>query len=208
MIVIIDNYDSFTYNLVHYFEQIDETVHVVQNDQTTVEAIEACHPDLIVLSPGPGKPSDSGISMDVLSHLGYQIPILGVCLGHQTIIEHFGGQVIKADQPVHGKISTIVHNMQGIFTGVPQSASVTRYHSLTAVEQTLPDCLEITAKSEDGAVMGVSHRFMPITGIQFHPESIATKEGFRMLDNCYHQAKHWKSQMIGEGLHEKSIPAL
>lgn len=208
MIIIIDNYDSFTYNLVHYFQQIDEMVHVLQNDQTTIETIKAFNPDLIVLSPGPGKPSDSGISRDVLYHLGDKVPILGVCLGHQTIIEHFGGKVTKADKPVHGKISTITHDRQGVFTDIPQFASVTRYHSLQAVEKTLPDCLKVTARSEDGTIMGITHRSMPITGIQFHPESITTNEGFRMLENCYQQAKRWGNQMIGGSLHENSVSAL
>lgn len=191
MIVIIDNYDSFTYNLVHYLEQFDPEVAVFQNGQITAKEVKNLFPDLIVLSPGPGRPVQSGATKDILLSLSEEFPILGVCLGHQTIVEHFGGRVIKGKQPMHGKVSLMNHDGKGIFAGIASPANVTRYHSLIADKEEIPECLLITAETEDGVVMGVQHRTLPITGIQFHPESILTEEGFRMLQNCYEDAKAW-----------------
>lgn len=196
MIVIIDNMDSFTYNLVHYFEQLDQAVLVFQNDELTVKQIAKLMPDLIVLSPGPGRPAVTGTSKKVLTELSGHIPILGVCLGHQTIIEHFGGSIIKGSQPMHGKISMLMHDEKGLFKEIPNPTAVTRYHSLVA-SKILPDCLLTTAHSEDGAIMAVRHRNLPIESIQFHPESILTVEGFTMLKNSYEQAKKWTENNEG-----------
>lgn len=201
MIIIIDNQDSFTYNLVHYFEQLDQTVLVFQNDELTAKQIENLMPDLIVLSPGPGRPAAKGASREVLTELNGKIPILGVCLGHQTIIEHFGGRVVKGSQPMHGKVSLMTHDSTGLFAGISNPTTVTRYHSLAAEEVTLPDCLAVTARSEDGAVMAVRHLELPIEGIQFHPESIMTAEGFHMLKNSYRLAKQWKENQKGGAGH-------
>ncbi|AIY06842.1 Anthranilate synthase, amidotransferase component [Planococcus sp. PAMC 21323] len=190
MIVIIDNQDSFTYNLVHYFEQLDDNVRVFQNDEHIEKQIEELKPDLIVLSPGPGRPIASGASKRVLTALSGHIPILGVCLGHQTIVEHFGGTVTKGEQPMHGKVSTLTHDGKGVFKEITNPTLVTRYHSLVA-ENTMPDCLLVTARSEDNMVMAVRHRNFPVEGIQFHPESVLTVEGFHMLKNSYEQAIEW-----------------
>lgn len=208
MIVIIDNYDSFTYNLVHYLERLDSEVKVFQNNQITASHLLEENPDLIVLSPGPGRPSEAGVSKEILSRMSSDIPIVGVCLGHQTIIEHFGGKIVKADQPMHGKLSVITHNKKGLFAGIANPTQITRYHSLIADEAYLPDCLEVTARAECHSIMGVAHRELPVTGIQFHPESITTTEGFQMLENCYQQAKRWKVQKQGGHLDEVSIPVL
>ncbi|ALS77345.1 anthranilate synthase [Planococcus kocurii] len=205
MIIIIDNQDSFTYNLVHYFEQLDDAVIVFQNDELTVTRLENLAPDLIVLSPGPGRPTATGASQAVLTELSGQIPILGVCLGHQTIIEHFGGQVVKGSRPMHGKVSILTHDEDGLFKGIANPTAVTRYHSLVAQEP-LPTCLIVTARSEDGAVMAVRHESMPVEGIQFHPESILTAEGFAMLKNCYELAKWWKENNKGGAGNVKPSP--
>ncbi|EGA91353.1 anthranilate synthase, component II [Planococcus donghaensis MPA1U2] len=196
MIVIIDNQDSFTYNLVHYFEQLDPSVRIFQNDELIEKQLETLNPDLIVLSPGPGRPAARGASKNVLTKLSGHIPILGVCLGHQTIVEHFGGTVTKGNQPMHGKVSTLTHDEKGLFKNIANPTSVTRYHSLVA-ENAVPECLVVTARSEDGAIMAVRHRNLPIEGIQFHPESILTVEGFHMLKNSYEQAKEWKETNKG-----------
>lgn len=193
MIVIIDNHDSFTYNLVHYLEQFDSEVAVFQNAQITAEEVKSLSPDLIVLSPGPGRPVRSGATKGILCSLTEEFPILGVCLGHQTIVEHFGGRIIKGAQPMHGKVSLMDHDGKGVFAGIASPAKVTRYHSLIADQAEMPHSLIVTAKTEDGVVMGVRHRTLPITGIQFHPESILTEEGFRMLQNCYEDARAWKA---------------
>lgn len=205
MIIIIDNQDSFTYNLVHYFEQLDDTVLVFQNNELTTKQIEELVPDLVVLSPGPGRPVETGASQEVLTELSGQIPILGVCLGHQTIIEHFGGCIVKGSQPMHGKVSMLTHNSEGLFTGIANPTAVTRYHSLVAKEP-LPDCLSVSARSADGAIMAVRHRNLPVEGIQFHPESILTVEGFQMLKNSYEAAKQWKENKKGGVGHAKPLP--
>lgn len=207
MIIVIDNHDSFTYNLVHYLEQFDAELLVFQNEQVSANEIKKLAPDLIVLSPGPGRPKQSGATGEILSKLSMEFPVLGVCLGHQTIIEYFGGTVVKGQQPMHGKASLINHNARGVFKGIASPANVTRYHSLVADAASLPDCLEVTATTEDGVVMGVRHRSLPVTGVQFHPESVMTAEGLQMLKNCYEQAVAWKKDQQGESSNE-SILAL
>ncbi|RAZ81218.1 anthranilate synthase component II [Planococcus halotolerans] len=205
MILIIDNYDSFTYNLVHYFEQLDPEVLVFQNTEITAEEIDRMAPDLIVLSPGPGRPAKEGASRDVLEKLSSKMPILGVCLGHQAIVEYFGGTVIKGCQPVHGKVFGMTHDRRGLFAGINSPTQVTRYHSLEAQAASMPECLEITARTNDDAVMAVRHRELPITGIQFHPESILTLDGFQMLKNACEQAKTWKAATRGDAADEETL---
>lgn len=200
MIVIIDNHDSFTYNLVHYFKQLDPEVRVYQNTEITASAIAELSPELIVLSPGPGRPVCFGATREALESLSGVIPILGVCLGHQTIVEHFGGRVIKGRQPMHGKVSLVDHDGSGLYEGIASPAEVTRYHSLIADKENLPSCLQVTAISEDGVIMGVQHKDLPVAGIQFHPESILTLDGFTMLKNGYHQARAWKRSAEGRSL--------
>jgi anthranilate synthase/aminodeoxychorismate synthase-like glutamine amidotransferase len=183
MILIIDNYDSFTYNLVQYFGELGADIRVVRNDQTTVEAIEKQKPERIVISPGPKTPSEAGICLDVLTHFAGKLPMLGVCLGHQAIGQAFGGRVIRAPQLMHGKTSEIEHDGRTIFSGLPNPFSATRYHSLIVERETLPACLEITATTYDGLIMGLRHREMKVEGVQFHPESILTKAGHHLLKN-------------------------
>lgn len=206
MIVIIDNHDSFTYNLVHYFKQLDPDVRVYQNSEITAGEIAALSPELLVLSPGPGRPVQSGATREALESLSGEIPILGVCLGFQTIVEHFGGHVIKGQKPMHGKVSLVHHDGNGLYECVSSPAKVTRYHSLIADKKTMPGCLKVTAVSEDGVVMSVQHTDLPVAGIQFHPESILTDDGFTMLENCYGQAKAWKQN--AEGRNRNAEPLL
>lgn len=208
MILIIDNYDSFTYNLVHYFEQLDTEVRVYQNAEITAAEIAGLSPDLIVLSPGPGRPATQGASREVLEQLAGRIPVLGVCLGHQAIVEYYGGVIIKGGQPVHGKVSDMAHDRRGLFQDIPSPTQVTRYHSLMADTTSIPKCLEVTARSEDGAVMAVRHREFPINGIQFHPESILTLDGFQMLANAFNQAKAWKADRKGDAADEETLSSL
>ncbi|SDK06359.1 anthranilate synthase component II [Sediminibacillus albus] len=208
MIVIIDNYDSFTYNLVQYFKQLDSAVKVIQCDKGTAETVSQLNPNLIVLSPGPGRPCQSSLSWQVLEQFSNIVPILGVCLGHQTIIEYFGGNIVKAMRPTHGKVSAVMHDKQGIFDGITNPAQVTRYHSLIADEASIPDCLIVTARSEDGAIMGITHRDWPVTGIQFHPESVLTAEGFHMMKNSYQQAIRFYQRPLGGTANDRSIPAI
>lgn len=198
MILIIDNFDSFTYNLVHYFEQLDPEVLVFQNADITAGEICRMAPDLVVLSPGPGRPATSGATHAVLEKLSSKMPILGVCLGHQAIVEYFGGVIVKGGEPVHGKVFDVTHDRRGLFSGIDSPTQVTRYHSLEARADSMPECLEITARTKDDTVMAVRHRELPITGIQFHPESILTLDGFRMLKNACEQAKAWKAAQRGE----------
>ncbi len=205
MIIIIDNQDSFTYNLVHYFEQLDQSVLVFQNNELTATQLQERMPDLIVLSPGPGRPAAAGASRDVLTALSGRFPVLGVCLGHQTIVEHFGGKVTKGKQPMHGKVSKLTHDSKGLFNGITNPTFVTRYHSLVS-EEKMPDCLEVTARSEDDAIMAVRHKHLPIEGIQFHPESVLTTEGFQMLENSYRLAKQWKRMNKGGASYDKPLP--
>jgi anthranilate synthase component 2 len=182
MILVIDNYDSFTYNLVQFMGELGADLCVVRNDQATVEDVKGMKPAQIVISPGPGTPDDGGISLDVIRELGPTTPILGVCLGQQSIGQAFGGRVVRAPRLMHGKTSMIYHKNTKLFTGVPSPFEATRYHSLI-VEEPLPDCLMVTAFTEAGEVMGVQHRDYPIVGVQFHPESILTKFGPRILQN-------------------------
>ncbi len=182
MLVVIDNYDSFTYNLVQYFGELGQEIKVFRNDQVTVEEIRALNPDHIVISPGPGDPDDGGISLDVLRELGSTTPILGVCLGHQCIGQAYGGKVSRAPRLMHGKTSNVYHDGKGLFFGVPSPFQATRYHSLI-VEEPLPDVLEVTAFTRNGEVMGVRHKTYPVVGVQFHPESILTEHGKRILQN-------------------------
>jgi len=182
MIVVIDNYDSFTYNLVQYLGELGEEVRVFRNDEVTLEEIRALGPDQIVISPGPGDPDDGGISNDVIRELGQTTPVLGVCLGHQCIGQVYGGVVSRAPRLMHGKTSSVYHQGRGLFNGIPSPFRATRYHSLI-VEEPLPECLEITAFTRDGEVMAVRHKEHPVVGVQFHPESILTEHGKRILRN-------------------------
>ena len=183
MLLMIDNYDSFTYNLVQYFGELGEEVRTVRNDAIDVPAIEAMAPERIVISPGPCSPNEAGVSLDVLRDLAGKVPILGVCLGHQAIGQAFGGQVVRARAVMHVKASPVLHTGQGVFAGLPSPLSVIRYHSLAVRRDTLPDCLEVTAWTEDGEIMGLRHRTLPVEGVQFHPESIASEHGHDMLRN-------------------------
>jgi anthranilate synthase/aminodeoxychorismate synthase-like glutamine amidotransferase len=185
--LVIDNYDSFTYNLVQYLGELGCDLEVFRNDQTTVKQIESLAPDHIVISPGPGIPQEAGISLDVVRHLGPQIPILGVCLGHQVIGEAFGGIVERAPEIKHGKTSLIYHDADSVFEGLPSPFEATRYHSLIVKRDRLPDCLVETAWTQKGLLMGLRHRKYPIYGVQFHPESILTPCGMEILKNflCY-----------------------
>jgi anthranilate synthase component 2 len=182
MILVIDNYDSFTYNLVQVMGELGADLCVARNDQITLDEIKAMQPARIVISPGPGTPDDGGISMDVINELGPTIPTLGVCLGHQCVGQIFGGRVVRAPRLMHGKTSMIFHKNTALFTGVPNPFEATRYHSLI-VEEPVPESLVVTAFTEAGEVMGVRHRDYPIVGVQFHPESILTKFGPRILQN-------------------------
>jgi anthranilate synthase component 2 len=184
MILVIDNYDSFTYNLVQYLGELGSEVRVVRNDAASIDSISALQPARIVISPGPGRPEHAGITMDVIRQLGSSIPILGVCLGHQAIGAVFGGAVVRASTPMHGKTSTIEHDGRGVFAGIDGPFVASRYHSLVVSDDGLPDELEVTARTrEDRTIMGLRHRDRPIHGVQFHPESILTGEGMRLLRN-------------------------
>jgi anthranilate synthase/aminodeoxychorismate synthase-like glutamine amidotransferase len=182
MILVIDNYDSFTFNLVQYLGELGEIPQVFRNDKITADEIAELKPDSILVSPGPRTPDEAGISMPVIRRFSGQIPILGVCLGHQSIAAVFGGQVVRAPRLMHGKTSTIHHDGQGVFAGVPAAFTATRYHSLI-VPEPLPDCLMRTAWTDEGELMGLQHREHPTFGLQFHPESILTEHGHRMLKN-------------------------
>ncbi|MBF0484168.1 MAG: bifunctional anthranilate synthase component II/anthranilate phosphoribosyltransferase [Candidatus Omnitrophica bacterium] len=186
MILMIDNYDSFTYNVVQLISKLGYQVNTVRNDEITISQIEQLKPSHIVISPGPGYPKDAGISLKVIKHFAGTIPILGICLGHQCIIEAFGGRIIPAGKIVHGKTSKIIHDNKGIFRNIIQGLEVVRYHSLAGDPKAMPDCLEITATTEDGTIMGVRHRKHQIVGVQFHPESIGTKMGEEILKNFFH----------------------
>lgn len=183
MILVIDNYDSFTYNIVQELGELGADLTVYRNDKITVDEIRALQPERIVISPGPGYPADAGISLDVIRQLGAQIPLLGVCLGHQAIGEAYGGLVIHAPQLMHGKTSMIHHQGDSIFRDIPDPFEATRYHSLIVEEASLPDCLMVTARASTGEIMGFRHRRHPVIGVQFHPESILTRQGMRMLGN-------------------------
>jgi anthranilate synthase/aminodeoxychorismate synthase-like glutamine amidotransferase len=183
MLLVIDNYDSFTYNLVQYFGELGADPVVKRNDAVTADEVEKMRPDKIVISPGPGTPSDAGISMDLIRRFGPKLPILGVCLGHQSVGEVYGGKVVRAERLMHGKTSPIRHDGKGVFAGLPNPFDATRYHSLLVEKKSVPACLEVTADTAEGEIMGLRHREFPVHGVQFHPESILSKEGKDLLAN-------------------------
>lgn len=184
MVFVLDNYDSFTYNLVQYLGELGAKIEVRRNDELSVEEVEALKPERILLSPGPCTPGEAGILVDLIRHMAGKVPIFGVCLGHQAIGEAFGGQVVRARQLMHGKTSAVEHDGQGVFTGLPTPLTCTRYHSLIVAEKGLPSELEVTARSDNGSViMGLRHRELPIEGVQFHPESVLTEGGRMMIRN-------------------------
>lgn len=183
MLLMLDNYDSFTYNLVQYFGELAEEVKVLRNDQTTVAEIAALKPSRICVSPGPCSPAEAGISIELIQYFAGKVPILGVCLGHQAIGAAYGGNIVRARQLMHGKTSPITHTGTDVFKGLPSPFTVTRYHSLAIERSSLPDCLEITAETEDKEIMGVRHKTLPIYGVQFHPESILSEHGHALLRN-------------------------
>jgi anthranilate synthase/aminodeoxychorismate synthase-like glutamine amidotransferase len=190
MLLLLDNYDSFTYNLYQYLSELGAQVEVRRNDQVTLEEIEQMQPAHIVISPGPCTPNEAGISCQVIEHFGPRIPLLGVCLGHQAIGQVYGGRVIRAPEPMHGKTSRIYHQGQGILHDLPNPFEANRYHSLIVERATLPDVLEITAESDDGLIMGLRHRTYPIQGVQFHPESIMTPHGKDLLQHFLFQSRN------------------
>jgi len=183
VLLLIDNYDSFTYNLAQYLGELGADVGVYRNDAITVSEIEAWQPEQIVISPGPCTPSEAGISVETIERLAGRIPILGVCLGHQAIGQAFGGKIVRAQRVMHGKLSSIEHDGTGVFAGVRNPLTVTRYHSLAIDGASLPSCLEVSARSEDGEIMAVRHKSLPVEGVQFHPEAILTEHGHELLRN-------------------------
>ncbi len=183
MLLMIDNYDSFTYNLVQYLGELGEEVKVYRNDEIDLDGVMALHPDRIVISPGPCTPNEAGISVPLIKACAGGVPILGVCLGHQSIGQAFGGRIVHAKELMHGKTSMVHHRDMGVFRGLPNPFRATRYHSLVIERESLPDCLEITAWTDDGEIMGVRHKELPIEGVQFHPESILTEYGHELLAN-------------------------
>jgi anthranilate synthase component 2 len=183
MLLMIDNYDSFTYNLVQYFGELGEDVRVFRNDEISVAEVAGMQPERIVLSPGPCTPNEAGITLELIGELAGKVPMMGVCLGHQAIGQAFGGRVVRAKQVMHGKTSRIEHSDKGVFRGLPAGFIATRYHSLVIESETIPECLEVTARSEDGEIMGVRHRELGVEGVQFHPEAILTEHGHQLLKN-------------------------
>ncbi len=189
MLVMIDNYDSFTYNLVQYFGQLGEEVRVFRNDKIDLAGVEACQPDRLVISPGPCSPNEAGISIAAIRHFAGKIPVLGVCLGHQSIGAAFGGKVIRAPRLMHGKTSLIYHDGKDLFQGIPSPFEATRYHSLIVERESLPDCLSVSAQTAVGEIMGLRHQELAVFGVQFHPESILTSEGLNLLRNFLKRRK-------------------
>ncbi|MDO8348303.1 MAG: aminodeoxychorismate/anthranilate synthase component II [Rugosibacter sp.] len=189
MLLMIDNYDSFTYNLVQYFGELGEEVQVFRNDEITTDGIAALHPARLVISPGPCSPAEAGISVAAIKEFAGKIPLLGVCLGHQSIGAAFGGEIVRARELMHGKTSPVHHANQGVFRGLPNPLTVTRYHSLAIRRDTLPECLEVTAWTDDGEIMGVRHKTLAVEGVQFHPESILTECGHELLKNFLQDGK-------------------
>jgi anthranilate synthase/aminodeoxychorismate synthase-like glutamine amidotransferase len=183
MVLMIDNYDSFTFNLVQYLSELGAEVRVVRNDELTVESIETMAPSHLVLSPGPCTPNEAGITLQTIERLAGRIPILGVCLGHQAIGQAFGGKVVRAKQVMHGKVSRVRHDEKGLFRKIPNGFVATRYHSLAVERSSFPACLEISAQSEDGEIMGLRHRQLAVEGVQFHPEALLTEHGHQLLQN-------------------------
>jgi anthranilate synthase component 2 len=207
MIVLIDNYDSFTFNLVHFLGELGAAVRVHRNDKITCTAILAADPDAIVLSPGPCTPKEAGICLDLIAAIAGKIPILGVCLGHQAIGEAFGGKVVRAPRPVHGKLSLIRHDGGGLFRGINAPFQATRYHSLVVERSSLPAELTVTADTEDGLIMGLAHQRLPVHGVQFHPESIASEHGHLMLKNFLDIATSW-NVASGRRTEQQNAPPL
>jgi anthranilate synthase component II len=183
MLLMIDNYDSFTFNLVQYFGELGAEVVTKRNDEITIDEIEAMRPDQIVVSPGPCSPAEAGISIDTIKHFGGKVPLLGVCLGHQAIGAAFGGRIIRAEKLMHGKTDVLHHDGKGVFNGLTNDYTITRYHSLVIDRNSVPDCLTVTATSSDGEIMAVRHKTLAIEGVQFHPESILTEQGHALLKN-------------------------
>jgi anthranilate synthase component 2 len=208
MLLMIDNYDSFTFNLVQYFAELGEDVRVVRNDELTLDDIGALRPERLVLSPGPCSPAEAGVSTEVVRELGATTPILGVCLGHQCIGAAYGGDIVRAGRPMHGKASHIVHDGTGVFEGLPSPLTAARYHSLVIAPETLPASLRVTATAEDdGAIMGVEHREHPVVGVQFHPESASTEYGYAMLDRFLRGARARPSALPDRADGAHSAPA-
>jgi anthranilate synthase component 2 len=189
MVLMIDNYDSFTYNLVQYLGELGAAVKVVRNDEVSVEEVERLGPEKIVISPGPCSPNEAGISLATIARLGGKIPLLGVCLGHQAIGQAYGGKVVHASTLMHGKTSPIRHTGEGVFSGLPSPFTATRYHSLAVERESLPECLEVTAWTEDGEIMGLRHKRLAVEGVQFHPESILTEHGHALLRNFLNERR-------------------
>ena len=187
MLLMIDNYDSFTYNIVQYFAELGQEVLVKCNDEIDLVGIEALKPDYIVVGPGPCSPKEAGVSVDVIRHFAGKIPVLGVCLGHQSMGYALGGDIVRAQTLMHGKVSAVQHTGTGVFAGLPNPVTCTRYHSLVIDRASLPDCLEITAWTDDGEIMGVRHKTLPLEGVQFHPEALLTEHGHDMLRNFLQQ---------------------
>ena len=194
MLLFIDNYDSFTYNIVQYLGELKQEVVVRSNDEITLEDIAAMRPEYLLIGPGPCTPKEAGVSVAAMRHFAGKIPILGVCLGHQAIGEAFGGRVVRAKTLMHGKTSPVFHENTGVFRGLPNPVTCTRYHSLAVERETLPDCLNITAWTEDGEIMGLRHRDYPIEGVQFHPEGLLTEHGHDMLRNFLHEFADFAAQ--------------
>jgi anthranilate synthase component 2/para-aminobenzoate synthetase component 2 len=192
MFLMIDNYDSFVYNLTAYLSELGQETLVVRNDAITLDEIEEMNPEGIIISPGPKNPTDCGICVDIVKRFAGQIPILGVCLGHQIIGYAFGADIVKGKMPMHGKVNNITHSGRGVFTGLPRTYPVTRYHSLVIDPATLPHELQIEATTEDGAIMGVSHKYFPVYGVQFHPEAVLTHYGHELLDNFSKLCAQWR----------------
>lgn len=183
MILVLDNYDSFTYNLVQYLGMLGAEVKVVRNDEVTVGEIEAMKPEKILVSPGPCSPAEAGVSVEVILHFGERMPVFGVCLGHQSIGHAYGGRVVRADRLMHGKTSPMLHDGTGVFRGMPNPFEATRYHSLIVERASLPDCLRVTAWTAEDEIMGLAHKTLPVFGVQFHPESVLTQEGMTLMRN-------------------------
>ena len=190
MLLMIDNYDSFTYNLVQYLGELGADVHVHRNDAVTLEQVAAWEPESIVISPGPCTPNEAGICVPLIRRFAGKIPILGVCLGHQAIGQAFGGRIGRAKRVMHGKVSPVEHDGRGVFAGLPSPLTATRYHSLAIEPATMPDCLEVTATADDGEIMGVRHRELAVEGVQFHPEAILTEHGHALLRNFLEGKRH------------------
>lgn len=187
MLVMIDNYDSFTYNLVHYFDKLEAPIRVIRNDAIDIEGLRQLNPSGIIISPGPCTPREAGISLEVIEAFKGVVPILGICLGHQTIGMCFGAQIVRGAEPVHGKVFEIQHDGRGLFEGLPSPYQVTRYHSLEISREGLPECLEVSATTADGVIMGIRHKHYAIEGVQFHPEAILTQFGLELLKNFLNQ---------------------